>query len=173
MTPGDIISAQIRRTLLDGSPAELLFVLDRPSTPANEFALLFFGTDRLGIPIQPGVYTDAQRADFAAPGHPGLDVSFQNRGCNTLTGSFEIFDVTFGANPLRVSTFDAGFEQHCEGFAPALLGRFQFNIVEVTPIPEPPTIVLFTVGAFLLAACSVKQRRKLSVTHELLFIPSA
>ncbi len=65
------------------------------SGPDNTFALLFFGTDALGIPIQPGFYPDAERADFASPGHPGLDVSFQNRGCNTLTGSFTVHEVAF------------------------------------------------------------------------------
>src|SRR5262249_42751174 len=53
------VSAQIRKSLSDGSPGELLFVLDNgTSTPPtnNTFALLFFGTDQLGIPIQPGTY---------------------------------------------------------------------------------------------------------------------
>src|SRR5437899_3270424 len=52
-TPGpETISAQIRRTLGNGSPAELLFVLDQNNPNTNTFALLFFGTDQLGIPIQ-------------------------------------------------------------------------------------------------------------------------
>ena len=63
----DTVSAQVRRRLGDGSPAELLWVLDSPA-PGNQFALVFFGTDALGIPIQPGVYLDAERADSRAPG---------------------------------------------------------------------------------------------------------
>src|SRR5207249_2563476 len=79
----DTISAQIRRALPNGSPAELLWVLiGSPSNPMNEFASVFFGTDALGIPIQPGTYPNARRADFAPPGFAGLDVSFQNRGSN-------------------------------------------------------------------------------------------
>src|SRR5438874_258921 len=92
--PSNDISAQIRRTLPGGAPAELLFVLGLgyPTPASSPFATLFFGTDQLGIPIQPGTYTNAQRADFAQPGHPGLDVGFDHVGNNTLTGSFTISD---------------------------------------------------------------------------------
>jgi hypothetical protein len=58
VSPSSTVSADIRRTLPDGSPAELLWVLDQHSA-TNTFATLFFGTDALGIPIQPGSYGDA------------------------------------------------------------------------------------------------------------------
>jgi hypothetical protein len=158
-SPGDTISVQIRRSLSDGSPAELLFVLDKPSTPANEFALLFFGTDKLGIPIQPGTYTGAERADFASAGHPGLDVAFQNRGSNTLTGSFTILDATFGKDsagkPILLS-FDATFEQHSEGAKPALFGEIQFN-QPASVAPEPASWLLLASGSLGLLTC---RRRK-------------
>jgi hypothetical protein len=158
--PFDTVSAQIRRSLPDGRPAELVFVLDSP-TPDNQFALLFFGTDQLGIPIQAGVYTDAQRADFAAPGHPGLDVSFQNRGSNTLTGSFVIFDVSFLQDPFgafQIAGFHASFEQHSEGMAPALFGEFQYDASGAI-VPEPGTMVLAASGLLALA------RRYRRATH--------
>jgi hypothetical protein len=68
---------QIRRTIgSPGEPAELLFVLGTVTGGLdNTFALLFFGTDGLGIPMQRGFFPDAERADFASPGHPGLEVS--------------------------------------------------------------------------------------------------
>ena len=148
---GDVISAQIRRRLADGSPAELLWVLDRPATPENEFALLFFGTDALGIPIQPGFYPEARRADFAPPGFAGLDIAFQNRGSNEVFGSFTIFEVTFTADRSRILTFDAEFLQRSESPTfPALRGRFQFNIPQGTAIPEPSTLVLLGAGCMSL-----------------------
>jgi len=156
--PPDLISAQIRRSLADGSPAELLFVLDSPAD-GDQFALLFFGTDQLGIPIQPGDYPNAQRADFAAPGHAGLDVSFQHRGSNTLTGSFRILDVTFFFDPFggwRVATFLAEFEQHSEDAAPALFGRFQYDASGVS-VPEPCTLLLCVTGG---AAAWLRRRRQ-------------
>jgi hypothetical protein len=138
-------SAQVRRTI-GPDPAELLFVLGTVTSGSdNTFALLFFGTDKLGIPIQSGFYPDAQRADFASLGRPGLDVSFQNRGCNTLTGAFTVNQVTF-SNPSTVQTFDASFVQNCEGAAPALVGTFTYN----TSVPEPGTWVLMATGMILL-----------------------
>ncbi len=150
--PSDNVSAQIRRSLPDGSPGELLFVLDSPA-PGNQSALLFFGTDQLGIPIQPGEYLDAQRADFADPGHPGLDVSFQNRGSNTLTGSFTVLDVRFTTDlsgGLQIASFDATFEQHSEGADPALFGRLRFNASGLS-VPEPATPMLCLMGAMAVA----------------------
>ena len=122
----------------------------------NTFATLQFSTNQLGIPIQPGFYPDAERAPFASPGHAGLVVSFQNRGCNTLTGNFTIDDVTFLPDPslqsgLNVNTFDASFEQHCEGNAPALFGTFSFN-AGAAAVPEPATSTLVTSGLLLLMA---------------------
>jgi len=141
-SPTDSISTQIRRSLPAG-PAELLWVLDSPAA-GNQFATLFFGTDALGIPIQPGTYPNAQRADFASAGHPGLDVSFQNRGSNTLTGSFTINYVTFTPGSGGIETFRATFEQHSEGATPALLGTFTYAV------PEPASIGLILVGVALL-----------------------
>jgi len=147
---GATISPQIRRTLA-GSPAELLCVIDgAPAPPTNTFGLLFFGTDQLGIPIQPGTYglpgNTAQRADFATPGHAGLDVSFQNRGSNTLTGNFTISDVSFyldTGNVKRIGSFAASFEQHSEGATPALFGTFTFNDSRrPASVPEPTAAVL-------------------------------
>jgi hypothetical protein len=137
---------EIRRTIgATNEPAELLFVLGTVTGgPDNTFALLFFGTDALGIPIQPGFFPDAERADFATPGHPGLDISFQNRGCNAVSGAFSIHDVVFSdaaaaATGSSIESFSASFEQHCEGFPSALFGTFSYRAFGV---PEPGTLIL-------------------------------
>lgn len=156
--PSDLFSAQIRRTLADGSPAELLFVLGHVSPDPNTFALLFFGTDALGIMIQPGVYglpgNTAERADFAQAGHPGLDVSFQNRGSNTLTGNFTITDASFYTDQtgtLQIGHFAASFEQHSEGATPALFGQFSY-----TAVPEPSVL---TIVGLTAAGLGLRLRR--------------
>jgi hypothetical protein len=158
------ISAQIRRSLPDGSPAELLFVLSGGvGDGSNTFSTLFFGTDQLGIPIQPGFYPMAERADFASPGHPGLDVSFQNRGSNMVFGSFTITDVTFfrdASNVLEVGTFSASFEQHSERpDAPALRGTFDYRNA-AAPAPEPSTFTLLGLGGLGLLGYGWRGRKR-------------
>ncbi len=37
-----------------------------------------------------GVYNGAERYPFQAPGHPGFDVSGDGRGCQKVTGRFQI-----------------------------------------------------------------------------------
>jgi hypothetical protein len=119
----------------------------------NTFAFLTFGTNQLGIPLAPGGYADAERAPFASPGHPGLDVGFQNRGCNTLTGSFVITEALFSdaataATGSPVDRFAATFEQHCEGGPAALFGTFSYRAFAV---PEPATWLLIAAALPLLA----------------------
>jgi len=143
-------SPQVRSTLPSGAPAELLFVLgDGAYTP---FAALFFGTDQLGIPMQPGYYPNAQRADFAAPGHPGLDVEFDGRGSNTVLGNFTVNEFTYSPT-LGIESFSATFEQHSEGGTPALFGTFIFQI------PEPQVLSLLALSAIVLP-CRKRWKRK-------------
>lgn len=161
-TPANSIffSAQIRRTLPSGEPAELLFVLGQQGTPDN-FALLFFGTDQMGIPIQPGFYPDAQRADFAEPGHPGLDISFDHRGCNTLTGNFTVNEATFTPDLQTIVSFVASFEQHCEGATPALFGTFSYVV------PEPGTLAIGVGTGVVWLARRRGSRLKASLSSDL------
>lgn len=166
-------AAQVRNTEPSGVPGEILFVLGdvTSSNSTNTFALLFFGTNQLGLPLQPGTYTDAQRADFAALGHAGLDVSFQNRGSNTLTGSFTVTDFTYSGtaqSDFVIDTFDATFEQHSEGAKPALFGQFSYRDTGSPPaaVPEASTTVSFGLllalgmGGVVIAA----KRRKVAVS---------
>jgi hypothetical protein len=154
--PGDqFFGVGLGSTLPSGAPTLVGFTLGKVTSGAdNTFATLNFGTDQLGTPLVPGTFYDnAQRYSFAQPGHPGLDVSFQNRGSNTLTGSFTIIDLTYTRNPLtgalQLLTFNATFEQHSEGKTPALFGEIQFNEPQVGPstsVPEPTTVFLFGVA---------------------------
>jgi hypothetical protein len=86
----------------------------------------------LGQPLAPGTYPDATRFPFNGAG-PGLSLFGNGRGCNTLTGSFTIVDVSFGPHGY-VETFDATFEQHCEGLEPAARG--EVHIANPAPPPE-------------------------------------
>jgi hypothetical protein len=72
------------------------------------------------------VYENAERWPFQSPGHPGLDVSGDGRGCNTVTGRFEVEDLQGPTS--APSSFTATFEHHCEGGASALRGCVHFGM---------------------------------------------
>lgn len=76
--------------------------------------------------LVPGAYESAQRFPFQSAGFPGLDVSGAGRGCNSLTGRFDVLDASYAANG-DVLTFAADFEQHCEAVSPALFGSIRIN----------------------------------------------
>ncbi|GAC1351831.1 MAG: hypothetical protein NVS3B20_01510 [Polyangiales bacterium] len=70
-------------------------------------------------------YEKAERAPFASPGHPGIDIGGDGRGCNTISGRFQITNLTWADSMLK--SFTATFEQHCEGGASALHGCVHFE----------------------------------------------
>jgi hypothetical protein len=92
-----------------------------PSSPAQGLWWdLDFSTIQLGQPLAAQVYDGAFRYPFEPVDHPGLDVSGDGRGCNTLSGRFQIHElVTSGTS---VTRFTATFEQHCEEGTSVLRG---------------------------------------------------
>jgi len=86
-----------------------------------------------GSPFTTGTYLNAQRYPFPPGGLPGLEMSGDGRGCNTLTGQFTVhqLQVDSSGNP---QVLDLTFEQHCEGGAPAAYGQFLLNAVPHTTL---------------------------------------
>ncbi|MBN2577591.1 MAG: tandem-95 repeat protein [Pirellulales bacterium] len=82
--------------------------------------------------LVPGIYPGATRYPFQSADEPGLDVSGDGRGSNTLTGQFTVLQVAHDS--WSQFQFDATFEQHSEGAAPALTGRIQYNAASETAI---------------------------------------
>ena len=105
--------AEINQTLPNGQPDYISFIMGTVTGGSdNTYATLDFSTVQLGTPLQPGTYDNAQRAAFAEPGHPGLDVTFQNSGSNVLTGSFTINELSFYKdqnNNLEIGSFSVSF----------------------------------------------------------------
>ena len=93
-----------------------------------------------GSQLVPGAYEGAIRYPFQGPSLPGLSLSGDGRGCNTLTGRFDVLDAAFGANGY-IERLHARFEQHCEGAGAALFG--EVNVVN--PPPPPPLQITLTV----------------------------
>jgi hypothetical protein len=88
----------------------------------NAFWFLDFAAPT-GQTLAVGPYTGATRF----PGQtPGLDIFGEGRGCNEVTGSFTVLEISYGADS-NIASFDATFEQHCEGATPALRGEIRFN----------------------------------------------
>ena len=164
---GDRITHRIPTRLSDNSPAQLYWdFAGSPLSPREQYGSVSFGTDALGIPIRPGVYPEARRADFAPPGFAGLDLGLQDRGSNEVFGSFTINEVTFTPDLLEVLTFDAEFLQRSESpFAPALRGRFQFNAQTTDPstaVPQPSSILAMVSSGCVLIYGRIRRRREKS-----------
>jgi hypothetical protein len=87
-----------------------------------------------GTVLTVGTYANATRYPFNGNGN-GLSVYGDSRGCNTLTGSFTVKQVTFSAVDNSLQNFDGTFVQHCEGAAPALTGELKYDSAPVTTPP--------------------------------------
>jgi hypothetical protein len=73
-----------------------------------------------------GMYENAERDPFQGPSNPGIDVSGHSRGCNKISGRFEILELVSEGTPREIKRFAANFLQHCDGRAP-LSGYLRFN----------------------------------------------
>lgn len=85
--------------------------------------------------LVPGVYENATREPFKPEAGNGLSISGNGRGCNTLKGSFEIFEIEFtevanadeGYDKYTISKLALDYVQHCEGNEPAMRGKIRIN----------------------------------------------
>ena len=83
--------------------------------------------------LVPGLYRDATRA-IQFSNRPGIDISSDGRGCNMITGDFEIKQCVI-EGPL-VTRFWARFGQTCDGPA-GLTGEIRVNAVVSVAVRAP------------------------------------
>lgn len=146
----------------NAAPAtDYLSFLHQLSGPNSQFASLDFASP-VGETLQTGVtYFNAQRAAFASPDHPGLDVTYGVRGCGSLSGDFTIGKMNFSGGQLN--EFSVSFNQSCGGSSAALHGTFYYNAsqdsVPTSPVPEPSVLAMMGAGAAVVA---IARRRKKS-----------
>ncbi|MFN2477248.1 MAG: putative Ig domain-containing protein [Chthoniobacterales bacterium] len=98
-------------------------------------------------PLTPGTYNGAARYPFQSVNQPGLSISGNGRGCNQLTGSFTVKEITYGADN-SILAFDATFSQSCEGTGPPLTGEVLYNSSNALP---PPNHITSALAAFATA----------------------
>jgi hypothetical protein len=78
--------------------------------------------------LRVGTYLRAERAAFVTGKAPGLDVFGSGRGCNTVSGQFQITKLTWTSSG-AVADIDVLFERHCEGGTAALRGELWVSTV--------------------------------------------
>jgi hypothetical protein len=84
--------------------------------------------------IAPGHYAGATRDPFRGSA-PGIEVTGNNRGCNTMNGEFTVHEATYNSYG-HLQTISLDFVQHCNGEAPALRGTWEHRAGDTTP-PAP------------------------------------
>lgn len=89
------------------------------------------------VPMGPGQYFGAQTWPTEPSFLPGMLVSGDGRSCSTVTGYFSVLQVSYNADG-SVASFDAVFEQHCEGSTSALSGEIRFNAAAPILLSAPP-----------------------------------
>jgi len=128
--PGDFIGAAgVRRFVAPSTrftaSCERNHIAIRIEDPQREFWFADFSAPP-NTPLRVGTYV-AERWPFARGA--GMDISGAGRGCNVLSGQFNVREADYAANG-TVRRFWASFEQHCGNGSPALVGD-----VRVTNVP--------------------------------------
>jgi hypothetical protein len=91
-----------------------------------------------GMPLTTGQYISANRWPFQDFDSPGLSVYGNGRGCNQLSGEFNILEVEYDQTG-QISKFAVDFIQHCEFREAALAGSLRYNsdvAVDFSPKPK-------------------------------------
>lgn len=115
------------------SPAHHFFTVT-----TDEWSMTFTGkasgTSTERPPLSIGTYENATRYPFSSLTTPGLFVTGQGRGCNSLIGSFVILEVAYLDSEVEKLAID--FVQRCEGGTPAFHGQIRFH--SSIPVKQDP-----------------------------------
>jgi hypothetical protein len=84
-----------------------------------------FSTEKLGVPMAEQPYYDAMRIPFEDDGHPGMSVTGDGRGCNQISGEFQIVDLTMNGSTLQ--SFTATWNQQCDNQSTRLRGCVHYE----------------------------------------------
>ncbi len=106
---------------------------DGPLPNLTQWTLEFAAPGDVDIVV--GAYNGATRYPFQAATDPGLSLFGDGRGCNQLTGSFDVLEVSYDiAGDVLSAAID--FEQFCEGGPEKANGYLRIG--STIPIPNSP-----------------------------------
>lgn len=80
-----------------------------------------------GEQLQASSYEDAVRATSRESGIPGIDIFGDGRGCNRVSGRFEVKEMGLAPDGIVQSLWIL-YEHHCEGHLAALFGEVRYNV---------------------------------------------
>ena len=109
-----------------------------------------------------GYYANAVRWPFEPYNQPGMEVSGNGRGENTLTGWFDILDLQLNAAGTEITSVAIDFDQWGGTEAqsgPSLYGSIRINSdlpVDLRPVPEPSTWLLMSLGLLYLGRTTLR-----------------
>ena len=98
-----------------------------------------------GETLARGVYDKAQRAPFRESTRPGIDIGGDGRGCNTISGRFEVKDIAVSPSGVLERLWIV-YEQHCEGGTPALFGEVRLGVDSGGAAYATPAVVRWPVS---------------------------
>ena len=108
------------------------------TTTSGEWWYLDFGTSTRGN-LSDGLYANATRFPFNNGSSPGLSFIGQGRGDNTLTGWFDVLDISYSGSTVTSAAID--FVQYDEGIQSwENDGSVRYNSaipIDYSPVPEP------------------------------------
>lgn len=143
---------------IDGIPSSTSFIAATPLLAFSNGFDLQLSTRKTARVLEPGIYLFAQRAGFEPTGYPGLDVSIEGNGCNTLYGEFTIvrYEIDAFSRPIYV---DVTFRFLCgENQTIPTVGRFAYDsaggsmsFVQAQPAAPVPTASTTSIAAISLA----------------------
>lgn len=141
--PGDYIGEGENRLFRDGPNAitvsgsvdDVVTVDIDGGLGTDGFSLSFAAVE--GESLVAGFYGNAEDTPFRTPGHPGIDISGDHRGCNHVIGRFTVLDISPDLSRLWLV-----YEQHCEGTDPALFGEVRYGMPDTgNEIVSPSRVV--------------------------------
>jgi hypothetical protein len=96
----------------------------------SEFDANFSTPDQ--TPFELKQYSSAERWNMADPGHAGLEISGDARGCGNIAGSFKVSSVRYRPDG-RLSSFSATFVQVCDDSPIPANGSIEVETTKDTP----------------------------------------